>query len=171
MTAHSEGEGKGATFTVELPSHAAPRSRSSPAAPHVEETDLHALNVLIVDDDEDARDLFAHVLSSRGAVVSAASSAEEALRAINAKRPDVVVSDIAMPGTDGYGLIRQIRALPAERGGAVPALAVTAHAGPDFSQRAFAAGFQAHLSKPLDPLRLVDAIALLGKTPRAILGQ
>jgi CheY-like chemotaxis protein len=94
--------------------------------------------------------------------VATAPSAAVALAEVQTFRPDVLVSDIAMPGGDGYGLIRAVRALPSERGGRTPAVAVTAHARTQDSERAFAAGFQSHLTKPVEISRLVTTVANLG---------
>jgi CheY-like chemotaxis protein len=102
------------------------------------------------------------VLQERGAKVRMASSASEALAKFIEARPDVIVSDIGMPGEDGYSLIRKIRALPAERGGRTPALALTAYARGEDAQRAFAAGFQVHLAKPVEPAQLATVVANLG---------
>jgi CheY-like chemotaxis protein len=123
---------------------------------------LDNLSVLIVDDDDDCRELLATLLESRRAQVVCASSAQEALARVQEARPHVVVSDIAMPGEDGYTFMRQLRALPAERGGQVPAIALTA-----FSQRrdraqALEAGFARHLPKPVDLAELCSEIQSLG---------
>ena len=123
---------------------------------------LDGLKILVVDDDDDARQLLEEILADRGARVSTAPCAADALAELQKFRPDVLVSDIAMPGGDGYGLIRAVRALPAERGGRTPAVAVTAHARTQDSERAFAAGFQSHLTKPVEIARLVTTVANLG---------
>lgn len=122
---------------------------------------LLGVHVLVVDDNTDARELFKTILEYAGALVSVAATAEQAVRFFDHVVPDVLVSDIAMPGHDGYWLIREVRARGVERGGAVPAVAVTdlAEHGP---RQALGAGFQAHLRKPVDPwelCRLVETLA------------
>jgi CheY-like chemotaxis protein len=126
--------------------------RSTPA--------LTGTRVLVVDDQPDARALMQAVLGAAGASVEAAASADEARRAIAARRPDIVVSDIGMPGEDGYALIRSIRQQD-ERTGAerLPCVAVTAYARDDDRMRALAAGYDRHVTKPVDPAVLLHAIA------------
>jgi CheY-like chemotaxis protein len=122
---------------------------------------LIGIHVLVVDDDTDARDLIRTVLEYCGALVTAASAATDALGMLERVTPDVIVGDIAMPTHDGYWLVNSARALPADRGGGIPTVAITAHGeghGPD---RALGAGFQAHLSKPLDPWELCRVLAWL----------
>jgi CheY-like chemotaxis protein len=123
---------------------------------------LDGLRVLVVDDERDALTLLNEVLQTRGAVVDMASSVAEALDTFAKTRPDVIVSDIGMPGEDGYSLIKKIRLLAVEQGGRTPAVALTAYARPEDAQRAFAAGFQAHVTKPLEPARLASVVANLG---------
>ena len=169
IVAESDGPGSGASFTVELPS-APPSERSeelgrnSRERPPLDSDAVHlgGIKILVVDDDDDARTLLAHVLVERGASVAEADSASHAFVQVERFRPDVIVSDIAMPGGDGYGLIRAVRALPVSRGGRTPAIAVTAHARLADGERAYAAGFQGHLSKPVDLSRLVSMVANLG---------
>jgi CheY-like chemotaxis protein len=120
---------------------------------------LAGLRVLVVDDDEDTAQLFAVALTACGAEVVTASSTSEALRILSGHVPDVVVSDIAMPGADGYSLVRQIRQLPDPRISNVPVLAVTAFGREHFRERVLAAGFHDHLEKPVDPERLCLAVA------------
>jgi CheY-like chemotaxis protein len=122
---------------------------------------LSGVRVLLVDDDPDARELFAMVLRNDGAQVATADSAEAALAAFALARPDVLLSDIGMPGQDGYSLMRRVRALAAEAGGRVPSLALTAFTGPDHRARAIEAGFTMHAGKPIDPERLVAVTAEL----------
>jgi CheY-like chemotaxis protein len=171
VSAHSEGEGRGATFTVRLPLTQA-RSEGfrktaggADAEPHAASDPrsdvLGGVRVLVVDDEPDARALLAALLGRRGARVVTASSAAEALPAVAALRPDVLVSDIGMGGEDGYELIRRVRALPAGEGGRTPALALTAYARAEDRARALAAGFQAHLAKPIEPAELAAAVASL----------
>lgn len=122
---------------------------------------LAGVHVLVVEDDDDARDLVRTILTYCGALVTAVPSAHEALRTLARVVPDVLLSDIAMPGQDGYWLIRALRALPAERGGAIPAIAITAHGTTHGPDRTLAAGFQAHLRKPVDPWDLSRTVASL----------
>ena len=120
---------------------------------------------MLVDDDADVRDVMSSVLSECGALVTCAASAREALRLLTGGQPiNVLLSDIAMPGEDGYELIRQVRALSASVAG-LPAAAVTAFAGAEERERALAAGFQMHLAKPLLPETLVNAVARLAEVP------
>lgn len=120
---------------------------------------LDQLRILVVDDDDDARDLLSTVLRHRGATIIATASAREAFEALSRDRPDVLVSDIAMPGEDGFSLIARVRALPELDGGATPAIAVTAFASPTDRRRALAAGFDGWLPKPIDHDALVTLIA------------
>jgi CheY-like chemotaxis protein len=125
---------------------------------------LDDLNVLVVDDDEDACELTAGFLAERGAIVIKTMFTDEAFAQLSeGARPDVIVSDIGMPDVDGYTFMQRIRALPSlDR---IPALALTVYARPEDKERAHAAGFQAHLSKPVDPIRLVSVIASLARSP------
>ncbi len=122
---------------------------------------LSGIRILVVDDDADSRDFIAFVLEQDGAFVIAVSSAFEALQTLAEVKPDVLVSDISMPEMDGYMLIHQIRALTPEQGGQILAIALTAFARNDDQQEALKAGFQMHLSKPLNPEELIAAIAKL----------
>jgi hypothetical protein len=117
--------------------------------------------VLIVEDDDDARALVEKVLKGQGAFVMAVSSAREALDVLEKERIDVLLSDIEMPGTDGYQLIRELRLRPSQQGGAVPAAALTAYARTEDRLRALRAGFQLHLSKPVQPVELITVVASL----------
>lgn len=123
---------------------------------------LDDVSVLVVDDDPDTRHLLATVLSLRGASVLTASSASEALRTITRSPPDVIVSDVGMPGQDGYELMRAVRALPPEHGGGIPAVAVTAF-GREHRVRALAAGFHAYLVKPVEPSELTWVVKMLAE--------
>jgi CheY-like chemotaxis protein len=123
--------------------------------------DLAGIRVLIVEDDDDARALVARVLEGQGAFVEAVSSAREALAALEKERIDVLLSDIEMPGTDGYQLIRELRLRPSQQGGSVPAVALTAYARTEDRLRALRAGFQLHLSKPVQPAELLAVVASL----------
>lgn len=162
IAADSEGEGKGARFTVRLP---APSELPGPAsAPQTDEArpdELEGIHVLVVEDDADTRDLIAFVLGRRGAIVATAGSADEAVERLVATRPDVVVSDIGMPERDGYDLIRDIRSI--DEGEGVGALAVTAYARVEERARVLEAGFDAHLAKPVDADELVSAVARLAR--------
>jgi signal transduction histidine kinase len=168
IDARSQGEGQGATFSVELPVGSARGAEASGSAlPAPREVRLDGVRLLLVDDDEDSRELVACMLSERGATVVSASSAHEALGRLDDSPPDVVLSDISMPVVDGYALIRRVRARPAERGGATPAIALTAYARAADGERALAAGFQAHVAKPVDPERLAAVVAdLAASRPR-----
>jgi PAS domain S-box-containing protein len=157
----SPGEGQGATFTIRLPLMTAVAAADYTAPPPSQSVDLSQLHILIVDDDEDMRTLTLAILEQQGAQVSVAASAAEALRAFDRQPPDFLISDIGMPDIDGYRLIRQIRSRSPEQGGLVPAIALTAYAGEYDQQQALAAGFQRHLAKPVEPERLVGAIATL----------
>jgi CheY-like chemotaxis protein len=120
---------------------------------------LAGLRIVVVDDQADARDFLTIVLGRHGADVTLATSAAEALAAIEAVHPDVVLADIAMPDEDGYMLVRRLRAFEAGGARAVRAIALTALASPEDRERALAAGFDLHLPKPIDPVRLVGAVA------------
>jgi PAS domain S-box-containing protein len=164
--AASDGLGKGATFTVKLPINAL-RTRDLAESPV--EFDLRAANlpslgglhVLVVDDDADAREALTRFLEARNADVRLVASAAEALEAIRRSRPDVLVSDIGMPGEDGYALMEKVRLLDKEHGRRLPAVAVTAYAGAEDRVRSLAAGFQMHLVKPVDAAELIMVIASL----------
>jgi CheY-like chemotaxis protein len=129
--------------------------------------DLSGLRVMIVDDERDARDVLVAVLEQRGAKVTAAASASEALealaRASNGSFPDVLVSDIGMPGEDGFDLIARVRALEVERGGHIPAIALTAYARAEDRARVLAAGFQRHVAKPVEPSTLATTVFNLAR--------
>jgi two-component system CheB/CheR fusion protein len=176
VSAESAGKNKGATFRVTIPVSGAhlqhPRAEESPPL-HPESSHgnggdtrrLRGLKILLVDDDAGLREAVAALLGGTGAVVRSAESAAEALAALTEFAPDILLSDIAMPGEDGYSLIRRVRALGAEQGGNVPAIALTALAGDNDRQRVLAAGFQGYLSKPVDLDQLAEA--LLGQAPIA----
>ena len=158
VKADSPGEGQGATFTVRIPLMPVQPPTSPVATAPQESFNLSGIRVLAVDDDADARDLVVFLLEDCGASVTAVSNADDALAVLTQSVPDVLLSDIGMPDTDGYMLLRQVRALPPEQGGLVPAIALTAYAGEIDYRLALAAGFQRHLSKPLDPDQLVQAM-------------
>ena len=163
VRAESPGEGQGATFTVSLP---IPTARLAGAPGHEQPgrgdaPSLEGLSVLVVDDEADAREWLTVVLEQCGAVVTAVASAREALGALELGRPDILVSDIGMPGEDGYSLIEKVRALDARHGRRIPAVALTAYAGPEDRQRALSAGYELHVPKPVAPEDLVTALAAL----------
>ncbi len=167
IRAESEGLGHGSTFTIELPASSFQTGidlarEVDGGAASTEHLRVDGLDVLVVDDEIDARALFAKVLSARGAKVRTASSMSEALAMIDAGAPDVLVSDIAMPDGDGYMLIRAVRGRPVSRGGKTPAIAVTAYARREDIERAFAAGFQQHVEKPVELGKLISLVANLG---------
>jgi CheY-like chemotaxis protein len=175
IRAESEGPGRGATFTVELPllSEAAPAAGSALALrkPGTEVppafASLAGLRVLVVDDDEDTRGLLTTILHHADADVVAAATVREALDALERWKPTVLLSDIGLPDGGGYALIRRVRELEQERGGSLTALAVTAYAGAEDRRQALAAGFQAHLAKPIDPVDLTERIAALVRQARS----
>jgi PAS domain S-box-containing protein len=158
VTAASDGEGRGATFTVRLPVTAGAPEASSAEHVNGETMRLRGLHVLVVDDEDDTRDLVAVLLARSGAEIRTASSAAEAVAVASRWTLDVLVSDIGMPGDDGYSLLASLRATCAE---AVPAVALTAYARPEDRERAGLAGFAAHVSKPFDPEDLVAAVSRL----------
>ena len=174
VQAESPGEGRGTTFTVTLPLATPPtvaadeRGEPRPMAPGTldDVPTLAGLRVLVVDDHGSARDAVTTVLEQCGARVAAAASSAEALEALVTFRPDVLLSDIGMPGEDGYALIRKIRALPSEQGGRIPAAALTAYAGGEDRRRALLAGYQAHVPKPVAPADLATVIAHLAEARR-----
>jgi CheY-like chemotaxis protein len=168
----SAGLGRGAEFTVRLPLRAVVPTKSAEASegaagrvqtgrPLGDEAQLQGLRVLVVDDETDARELLAAVLHHHGADVLTAASVDEALPLLQRARPNALVSDIGMPGADGYDLIRRVRALPADEGGATPATALTGFARPEDGARALAAGFTMHMAKPVDPAELVATVRRL----------
>jgi PAS domain S-box-containing protein len=179
VCAESPGEGRGSTFIVNLPlravrPHAAGEER--PESTHSEvslHSSLSGLWVLVVDDEADARELISLLLQQYGAQVTAAASVGEAIAILTADeglgRPDVLVSDISMPGEDGYSLIRRVRQLAPELGGQIPAVAVTAFGRSVDRIRALSAGFQLHIPKPVDPVELATVIASL--TGRSVKGM
>ncbi|NEQ20966.1 MAG: PAS domain S-box protein, partial [Microcoleus sp. SIO2G3] len=161
ITADSLGEELGATFTVRLPLlDVVPEIQHTDALPQ-DKLDLIGIRVLAVDDDPDARDLLTALLSQYGADVLTVTSAVEVLENLASFQPDVLVSDIGMPGVDGYTLIQQVRALPSAKGGEIPAIALTAYAREDDRDRAISSGFQRHVIKPLEPEQLVQAVLTL----------
>ena len=119
------------------------------------------MRALFVDDEADARELVAMMLEERGAEVRTAVSAAEALAACDEWRPDVLIADIGMPGEDGYTLMKKLRALESERGGHIPAIALTAYGRREDRLRALSVGYESHVPKPVDPAELLAAVASL----------
>ena len=167
--AESEGLGRGATFIVRLPVAAVRREsgREHPAPPAGDASVaydlimLDGVKVLVVDDEPDARELVAQILAECRADVTAAANAADALRLVSVVRPDVLISDIGMPGCDGYQLLQQVRRLPLEHGGRTPAIALTAFARSEDRAMAMRAGYQVHVAKPVDPHELMVTVASL----------
>jgi PAS domain S-box-containing protein len=178
VQAESRGEGQGAAFTVDLPlmttqlkSDGSEWAQDAPEQARLKMDEgesfgdpraLEGLQVLLVEDEQDTRELVRTILEGCGARVTAVASAGEALAALEQVKPDVLVSDIGMPGENGYELIKKIRALEPERGGKVAAVALTAYAGTNDRRRALLAGFQTHLAKPVEPDELLAVVATLG---------
>jgi PAS domain S-box-containing protein len=170
--AESPGEKQGSSFTVRLPAmtngeQPLPEELKQPAIAVTESRDrqpssLTGLRVLVVDDEIDARTLLSAMLERCGAQVVAVSSAREGLESVESWQPDVLIADIGMPVEDGYGLIKKVRALPKERGGQTPALALTAYARTEDRVRALSEGYQVHLAKPVDRYELAAVITSLG---------
>jgi PAS domain S-box-containing protein len=175
IEATSAGAGEGATFTVRLPlvgsavdssltsltAHANVEAEAENTARLKSQQMLSGLHVLVVDDDEDTLELLSAALSQRGASVTAVSSSAAALASIKTFRPDVLISDIAMPGADGYELIQKVRALDLAPG--IPAIAITAYAKEEDKHRALAAGYQRYLSKPVELGEFISAVAEAGQ--------
>jgi CheY-like chemotaxis protein len=161
VTADSLGEGQGATFIVKLPLLKDESIAPATALFSSAKIDLTGIKVLAVDDSEDSRELLALLLAQYGAEVRVVALAEEVLALVNSFKPHVLVCDIGMPGMDGYTLLQQIRALPVEQGGNIPAIALTAYAKEEDHQYALSHGFQKHIAKPVEPERLVIAVAEL----------
>ena len=173
----SPGAGQGATVTVRLPLQVLAGNDPSPAPPDIETAaafelpDLTGVRALVVDDEADARDIVRRFLEDRNAQVRTAASADEAIAALREFQPCVLLSDIGMPGKDGYQLIHEVRGLTAINGGAVPAVALTAFARTEDRKRALMAGYQSHIAKPIDPGELLAVVAMLcgrAGTPAAV---
>jgi CheY-like chemotaxis protein len=162
VRAESRGAGQGATFIVTLPIHepAAPAlsvSRPAESASRPIANRLTAVRVLVVEDDDDTRELVRTTLEDAGALVEAVATADEARQEMLSDPPDVLISDIRMPEEDGYSLMRSLRSA----GAATPAIALTAYARLEDADEAIASGFQMHLAKPVDAGRLIDAVETL----------
>jgi CheY-like chemotaxis protein len=170
VSAHSEGAGRGAEFTIQLPilarlqeSAETPVHRRVGANISGRVPSLAGLRILVVDDESDAREIVAAILGEAGAEIATASSSRQALDRIEQWKPDLLISDIGMPGESGYDLIRKVRALPAERGGQMPAIALTAYAHMQDRLKILSAGFQMHVPKPIEPIELATVVASLTK--------
>ncbi|MDC3962792.1 PAS domain-containing hybrid sensor histidine kinase/response regulator [Polyangium jinanense] len=173
VRAESEGPGKGARFVVELPvapvrdeplanaPFVQPGSPESTRTSFANGHDLSGARVLVVDDEPDTRDVVQRLLEEHGAEVVAAASAEEALGLVEARTIDVLVSDLGMPGMDGFALIREIRSARTLDPSRLPAVALTAFVRPEDRRRALASGYQAHIEKPIEPMELVAAVGAL----------
>ena len=169
----SEGEGKGATFTIMLPFVGVVSNQNEPEPVHLTQGDdinsfeglpsLRGLKVLVVDDEPDTRELIREVLKECGSEVITSQSVAEALVALEEHKPDILISDLGMPDEDGYSLISKIRALPDDRGGQIPAAALTAYARAEDRMRVLRSGFQFHLPKPVDSAELVTVVATLAR--------
>jgi CheY-like chemotaxis protein len=163
ILAESEGEGRGATFRVRLPLDGDSRAsaeRSVPARGVHADPDLRGVSVVVVDDDPDTCQALEIILRQAGASVRTAGSVPEALRACGQAATDVVVTDLAMPDQDGYALLDALRNAEAEAGRRVPIIALTAAAAPEDRQRVHASGFALHLTKPVEPIEMLKAVAM-----------
>ena len=171
VSVHSEGDGKGTTFTITLPFVGVVNNQNEAEAFHPTQSEevislqglpsLQGLKVLVVDDEADTRELIREVLKECGSEVITSNSAADALVALEEHKPDILISDLGMPDEDGYSLISKIRALPDERGGQIPAAALTAYARAEDRMRVLRSGFQFHLPKPVDSAELVTVVASL----------
>jgi CheY-like chemotaxis protein len=173
--ASSGGRDRGSTFSISLPislvrpvEASAVRISSSPPALLATSPDaelVRGLSILIIDDELDAREMLASLLSSCGASVATADSARGGLLALEKRRFDVIVSDIGMPDEDGYDFIERVRALPPEGGGRTPAIALTAYVRTTDRTKALLSGFNAHVTKPVDSRELLGVIAEVSERP------
>ena len=169
ISAHSAGEGRGACFLVQLPTAAlaeestAEPQREAPGDVNEDGVELHGISVLLVDDEVDSREVVTAQLEGCGAAVKTAESAAAGLELIQQEQFDVLIADIGMPEEDGYSLIRRVRGLPLSTAASIPAAALTALAHKEDRQQALKAGFQLHLTKPVDSRTLVAAVAALNR--------
>jgi CheY-like chemotaxis protein len=154
----SGGNRKGTAFIVTLPMDSRPAETISDAPNPADGPRLDGVRVLVVDDEQDARDLIGHALEERGAKITVADNSHDAFEILEHGNIDVLLADIAMPGQDGYSLIQQIRSSGRRQLAGIKAAAVTAHARDDERRRALAAGFHAHVSKPVEPFELVRLV-------------
>jgi PAS domain S-box-containing protein len=169
VNAASPGPGRGTTITVLLPEASGAGAAQGIPAVSPEPVSgrdglLDGLKVLLVDDEQDAREAMRRILQQNGMVVTAAASAQEAFELVERLQPDIMLSDVAMPGEDGLSLIRRVRLLPLDRGGRIPAAALSAYAGVEDRRKALLAGFQYHIPKPVDPDHLLAVIAAMART-------
>jgi PAS domain S-box-containing protein len=170
VQAHSDGANKGSEFVISLPVCPAPERIQTDIQPPFSEHaggSLHNLRMLLVEDEADTRELLRFVLEQAGGVVTEASSAPDALRCIEQGAYDVLISDIGMPEEDGNSLIRKVRRLPPDKGGSIPALALTAYARAEDRVAALRAGFNVHVCKPVEPSELILLVSELCKRSRA----
>jgi CheY-like chemotaxis protein len=192
VRAASAGKDRGSTFTVMLPvpallmawsdaeGHGAqPEAEPASVFPPVNDQDpptlpprpmpardtLHGTKILVVDDEDDAREALVSLLERYGATVSPAGSVSEAMLVLASDLPDVLISDLGMPGEDGYELMRRVRLLPAQAGGLLPSMAVSAYTTAEHRKRVLQTGFQKHLEKPVAPYELVTEVARLVGRP------
>ncbi len=169
--AESPGTGEGATFTVRIPllqdnrSIRASREATGEISSPVASTPLAGLRVLVVDDEADTRNFLSFMFEEYGAVATAVASVDEALAVLEQAKPDILISDIGMSEQNGYTLIRKLRSLEPEKGGSIPAIALTAYTREEDRLEALSAGFQQHLSKPIDPTKLIAMVANILKLP------
>jgi PAS domain S-box-containing protein len=165
VSAESLGIGLGSTFVVQLPlikdEGISKDEFDSSLIPDFSSLPLEGVRILVVDDEADTREFLTFALEEYGAETIVAASAAEALKALELYHPDVLLSDIGMPEEDGYSLIRKVRSLSLERGGSIKAVALTAYAREEDQQRAISAGFQMHVTKPVEPAELVAAVSSL----------
>jgi len=178
VSAASAGPEQGATFKIRLPLAASRIQAPAPGARRKDKTlatspsftvdrALEGVRALVVDDNADSLEVISRFLTLHRADVATAASADEALATLTQYHPNVLICDIAMPGKDGYELIREVRARESQQGGRIPAIALTAHAKAEDRDRAKAAGFQLHVSKPVEPAELVKAVASLTRSAHA----
>jgi CheY-like chemotaxis protein len=179
ICASSKGVGKGSTFTVTFPLLAvqtdaisAERAFFPSGSPaFASSAILKGVRVLVIDDEEDARELLTLALTQSGGEVRTAATVEDALEILKQWKPNVMVSDIGMPGEDGYDLIRRVRALESEKDETIPALALTGYASAEDAVRARVAGYQTHMAKPVAPSDLVAAVATLATEASLLVEQ
>ncbi|WP_392478909.1 response regulator [Nostoc sp. C110] len=169
--AQSPGSGQGATFTVRLPllqdnrGNRENREATEEISSSVASTPLAGLKVLVVDDEADTRNLLSFMFEEYGAIATAVASVDEALAVLEQAKADILISDIGMSEQDGYTLIRKLRSLEPEKGGCMPAIALTAYTREEDRLEALSAGFQQYLSKPIDPTKLIAMVASVLKLP------
>jgi PAS domain S-box-containing protein len=163
ITAQSDGENAGTSFAMMMPLLLAAKTGAAAgsatgASGQTDAEDMTGIRILIVDDDRDSREMLKFLLEISRAQIMTAANAHEALAKFSTFEPDILISDLGMPEVDGYDLIKQIRALPAENGGRTPAVALTGYAGVEEQRRVLAAGFDVHIAKPVDQNKLLNAV-------------